>query len=109
MVKQLFESFRHGCVILAAVLSALSAGCTRVQLETKAQAYNQAIAESNNRQILLNAVRASQRAPMSFVGFGDLAATPSVSGGAGGTFNFDPFGLTTYTLSPNVSLNGGFS
>ena len=70
------------------------------ELESKADAYNAAIAQSNNRQILLNAVRASQRAPMSFVGFGDVAATPTFSGSANGTFNFDPLGLTTYVVVP---------
>lgn len=83
--------------------------CTRGELEHKADAYNQAIAESNNRQTLLNAVRASQRAPMSFVGFGDVAATPTFSGAAGGTFNFDPLGLTTYNLNPTLNVNGGFT
>jgi hypothetical protein len=92
-----------------AIVAGLLTGCTRAELEHKADAYNQAIAESNNRQILLNAVRASQRAPMSFVGFGDVSAAPSWSGSAGGTFNFDPFGLTTYNVNPSVSVNGGFS
>jgi hypothetical protein len=87
----------------------LIAGCTRAELENKADAYNQAIAESNNSQILLNAVRASQRAPMSFVGFGDVAATPNWSGTAQATYNFDPLGLTTYNVNPAVSVNGGFS
>src|SRR4051812_21977484 len=90
------------------IVSLVCAGCTRGELEHKADAYNQAIAESNNRQILLNAVRASQRAPMSFVGFGDVAASPTFSGSAGGTFNFDPLGLTTYNVNPTVNVNGGF-
>jgi hypothetical protein len=91
------------------IVASLLSGCTRAELEHKADAYNQAIAESNNRQILLNAVRASQRAPMSFVGFGDVSATPNWSGSANGTFNFDPFGLTTYNVNPSVSVAGGFS
>jgi hypothetical protein len=91
------------------IVAGFLAGCTRTELEHKADAYNQAIAESNNTQILLNAVRASQRAPMSFVGFGDVAATPNWSGAAAGTFNFDPLGLTTYNVNPSVSVNGGFS
>ncbi|MGY8685378.1 hypothetical protein Q2941_47805 [Bradyrhizobium sp. UFLA05-153] len=90
-------------------LLACPTGCTRGELEHKADAYNQAIAESNNRQILLNAVRASQRAPMSFVGFGDVAASPTFSGTAGGTFNFDVLGLTTYNVNPTVNVNGGFT
>lgn len=91
------------------MLACLLIGCTRAELEHKADAYNQAIAESNNRQILLNAVRASQRAPMSFVGFGDVSAQPNWSGSAAGTFNFDPFGLTTYNVNPSVNVNGGFT
>jgi hypothetical protein len=90
-------------------LSIFGAGCTRGELEHKADAYNQAIAESNSRQILLNAVRASQRAPMFFVGFGDVAATPSFSGGAAGTFNLDLLGLTTYNVNPTLNVNGGFT
>ncbi len=108
--------FQLKCRVLSArraialmMLLACAAGCTRGELEHKADAYNQAIAELNNRQILLNAVRASQRAPMSFVGFGDVAATPTFSGAAGGTFNFDPLGLTTYNINPTLNVNGGFT
>lgn len=95
--------------LVLSIAAAFLPGCTRAELEHKADAYNQAIAESNNRQILLNAVRASQRAPMSFVGFGDVAAAPNFSGTAAGTFNFDPLGLTTYNLNPALNVNGGFS
>ncbi|MCP3447199.1 hypothetical protein [Bradyrhizobium sp. CCGUVB14] len=98
---------RHAAALM--MVLGCGTGCTRGELEHKADAYNQAIAESNSRQILLNAVRASQRAPMSFVGFGDVAAAPTFSGSAGGTFNFDPFGLTTYNLNPTVNVNGGFT
>jgi hypothetical protein len=97
-------------VIISALFGALSAGCTRFELEDKASAYNAAIGESNNRQILLNAVRASQRAPMSFVGFGDMAAQPTFSGGATGMWNFDPFGaVTSSVLNTSVSATGGFT
>jgi hypothetical protein len=96
--------------LLAALLSgALCAGCTRAELESKADAYNAAIAQSNNRQILLNSVRASQRAPMSFVGFGDVAASPNYSGSAAGTFNFGTSALTSYVLNPTVNYSGGFT
>jgi hypothetical protein len=96
-------------VFISSLVGSLCAGCTRLELEDKAAAYNAAIAESNNRQVLLNAVRASQRAPMSFVGFGDMAATPNFNGSASGTFNFDPFGLTTYTLGSTLNAGGGFT
>lgn len=98
----------HAAIVLMGI-AVLGAGCTRGELEHKADAYNQAIAESNSRQILLNAVRASQRAPMSFVGFGDVAATPTFSGAANGTFNFDLLGMTTYNVNPTLNVNGGFT
>jgi hypothetical protein len=112
VVKRLIsERWIHGRAVRLSlsIVAALVAGCTRAELEHKADAYNQAIAESNNRQILLNAVRASQRAPMSFVGFGDVSAAPNWSGSAAGAFNFDPLGLTTYNVNPSVSVNGGFT
>jgi hypothetical protein len=87
----------------------LCCACTRAELVSKADACDEAIYDSNNKQILLNAVRASQRAPMSFVGFGDMLASPSFAGAAGGTGNFSPAGLTSYTLNPAVAYTGGFS
>src|SRR5690349_21749645 len=99
-------SFRFGFM---AMVLACSAACTRAELVSKADAYDEAIWDSNNKQILLNAVRASQRAPMSFVGFSDVLASPSFSGSAGSTVNLSPAGLTGYSLNPNVSYGGGFS
>jgi hypothetical protein len=96
-------------LVAALILAACCAACTRAELENKADAYNAAIAQSNNRQILLNAVRASQRSPMSFVGFGDVSASPNYSGAANATVNFSPAGLTSYVLNPSVNYNGGFS
>jgi hypothetical protein len=89
--------------------AACVAGCTRAELESKSEAYDTAIAESNNAQILLNAVRASQRAPMSFVGLGDLSAQPAVTASTNGTFNLSPSGLLGYNLNPSVSVSGGFA
>ncbi|MBH5370969.1 hypothetical protein [Bradyrhizobium glycinis] len=91
------------------LMALLCSACTRAELVDKADAYDQAIWDSSNRQILLNAVRASQRAPMSFVGYGDVLASPNFSGSAGGAFNFSPSGLTNYALNPGVSYAGGFS
>src|SRR5262249_33462445 len=97
-------------LLISSVVGLLAGGCTRAELEDKAGAYNQAIGESNNRQILANAVRASQRGPMSFVGFGEMAATPTFSGGATGMWNFDPFGaVTSSVLGTSVNAGGGFN
>ena len=97
--------------LFALLVGGLSAGCTRVELETKAEAYNSAIAGSNNEAILLNAVRASQRAPMSFVSLGQVLSSPTFAGASVGTFNFDTLirgGLTTYSLAPTANVGGGF-
>jgi hypothetical protein len=102
-------------VVRAALVALLvgepSTGCTRIELETKAEAYNAAIAGSNNAAILLNAVRASQRAPMSFVSLGQVLSAPTFAGTAIGTLNFDTLirgGLTTYSLTPTANVGGGF-
>jgi hypothetical protein len=91
---------------LACVVFCCSA-CTRVELVNKADAYDAAIWDSNNRQILLNAVRASQRAPMSFVALGEVSASPNFSGTGASTLNFLPGSLTGYSLNPSVSYSGG--
>jgi hypothetical protein len=100
---------RQFSFILIASIALSGAACTRAELVDKADAFDAAIWDSSNKQILLNAVRASQRAPMSFVGFGDVLASPNLSGAAAGNFNFSPAGLTGYSLTPAVTYNGGFS
>jgi hypothetical protein len=92
------------------IVAGLASGCTRIELENKAEAYDAAIAESSNELILLNAVRASQRAPMSFVSLGQVLANPNVSANATSTFNFDRLlGLTTYSVTPSAAVGGGFT
>lgn len=108
MARRVRGGFSSLPLLLATIVLSCSA-CTRAELVSKADAYDEAIWDSNNKQILLNAVRASQRAPMSFVGFGDVLASPSFSGSAGSTVNLLPSGLSTYSLNPNVSYAGGFS
>jgi hypothetical protein len=100
---------RRGAILGSMLIAALLAGCTRAELEHKATAYNDAIAGSTNEAILINAVRASQRAPMSFTGLGQVITQPNFSGSLGADFGFDPLGLKTYALRPNVNANGGFS
>jgi hypothetical protein len=48
-------------------------------------------------------MRASQRAPMSFVALGAVSASPNFSGTGAGTFNFLPSGLSGYSLNPRAS------
>ncbi len=102
---------QQGALRLAAlgVAIATCVSCTRAELVHKADAYDAAIWDSNNRQILANALRASQRAPMSFVALGEVTANPAVSGSTAGTFSFIPSGLSAYSLNPAVNYNGGFT
>jgi hypothetical protein len=99
---------RVAAVMLIAPM--LAGGCTRIELENKAEAYNAAISEANNEAILLNAVRASQRAPMSFVGLGEVQASPNLSADITGTFNWERVtGITTWSATPTARTTGGFS
>jgi hypothetical protein len=109
MIRGCVASRFFRIILAASFAGALAAGCTRAEIENRAWDYNTALAESTNEAILLNAVRASQYAPMSFTSMGDVTATPNLSGSAEGTFNLDPHGLTTYALSPKLTVGGGFN
>src|SRR2546421_456194 len=89
-----------GIAAAALLLATLAGGCTRIELENKAEAYDAAISESSNELILLNAVRASQRAPMSFVSLGKINSNPSVGASLSSTFNFERVtGLTNWSAT----------
>jgi hypothetical protein len=102
-----FRQFARG-VLIVLLVGTFVAGCTRYELQSKAAAYNEAVGGAANEAILLNAVRASQRAPMSFTSLGQVLAQPTFSGSASSTVNFDPFGLTSYSITPMASVAGGF-
>lgn len=91
------------------ILLLMLCSCTRVELIDKSAAYDSAVATSASEAILLNAVRASQRAPMSFVSIGQVIATPTYSGSIGTTVNFDPTGFTSQNVNPSLSIGGGFN
>lgn len=87
------------------------AGCAETQMRYNALTYDDAVADSANELLLLNAVRASQRYPMSFIQVGGILSTPQVAGNLGGTMNFaNHIGFTTASLTPNAStLSPGYS
>jgi hypothetical protein len=86
------------------------AGCSQVQMGYNVLSYDAAIADTANQQLLLNAVRASQHYPKSFTQPGNLKATPPVSGGLDSTFNLTRIdGLGTYSFTPKVAVDGGYS
>ncbi len=60
-------------VLVVAALS--SASCTRGYITGEALEYNKALSQNMQEEILLNAVRASKRRPMSFTAIGGLQGT----------------------------------
>lgn len=95
---------------LLVIGSALSAGgCAEVQMQYNVLTYDNAIADTANQLLLLNAVRASQRYPKSFTNVGAIQAGPPVSGSLPSSFNFASVaGLTTYGFTPSVSASAGY-
>jgi hypothetical protein len=84
-------------------------GCAEMQMGYNVITYDNAVADTANQLLLLNAVRASQHYPMSFTAVGQVVANPPVSGSLGGTVNFSrPLGLTTYSVNPSISANAGY-
>jgi hypothetical protein len=85
-------------------------GCASYQMNYNVSSYDEAIANSANELLLLNAVRASQRYPMSFTQVGGISAGPQVGGALDGTFNFNPLGLSTFSVNPKASnLSAGYN
>ena len=88
----------------------LAGGCAEVQMRYNVLTYDTAIADTSNQLLLLNAVRASQRYPMSFTSVGQVIAGPQVVGGLSSNINFASLtGLSTYNLTPNLSATPGYS
>src|ERR1700758_4313359 len=97
---------RSFCVGLAAwVLS----GCAKTQMDYNVLSYDNAIADSANQLLLLNAVRASQHYPRSFTSVGQLQAVPPITGNLASTLTFSGLaGLQGYSLNPTVQASGGY-
>jgi hypothetical protein len=89
----------------------LAGGCAAAQMRDNVMSYDDALAVSANEMLLLNAVRSSQRFPMSFASIGQIYGAPQLAGSLGAQLNFtDAIGFTTGALTPNVSTIGpGYS
>jgi hypothetical protein len=92
------------------LLSCFLTGCAEVQMGYNVLSYDNAIADTANQLLLLNAVRASQHYPRSFSSVGALTAGPPLSGGLASALNFSALaGLQTYSVNPTAQVNGGYS
>jgi hypothetical protein len=97
-------------LLSAALASCLLCACAEVQMGYNVLTYDNAVADTANQLLLLNAVRASQHFPKSFTSVGQLAASPPLSGNVASTLNFTTLaGLTTYSLNPSASAGAGYS
>jgi len=98
--------------ILTLSVSVMLAACATAEIRTRAVSYNEALADFGNKQILLNAVRASKRYPVYYSALGDLSANEMVDGKIGGAFPFSisngrHIELPGFTLSPNLNIGSG--
>lgn len=99
-------AYRMLCVGLA---SYCLTACAEVQMDYNVLTYDNAIADSSNQLLLLNAVRASQHYPRSFTSVGALLAGPPVSGGIGSTLNFNQLAqLLNFNLTPSIAASAGY-
>jgi hypothetical protein len=92
-------------------LAVLAGGCAATQMHQNVMSYDDALAVSANETLLLNAVRSSQRFPMSFASVGQIYGAPQWAGALGGQLNFtEAVGFTAGALTPNVATIGpGYS
>ena len=88
---------------------ALISACARTEIGTRATEYNSALSDYGNREILLNAVRASKRLPMYFSSIGQLTANEVVDGSIGGDLPFVAGKLPDFTISPGFNISSGIS
>lgn len=106
---------------MIASIAVIAVGCARKEIKLHAVSYNKAISDFGNKQILLNAVRASKRYPMYFSAVGDMTGKGILSGGVTTTFPFtkrkryEPGGqgsqieLNSFGINPSASLESGLS
>jgi len=85
-------------------------GCARVELSLNAGGYNKALAVAGNKEVLLNAVRASRGYPLHFTGIGDFTGQSVFSSAKiMGSIPFVRDTTLAHTLTPSVSVQGNFS
>ncbi len=101
---------RIGLAIFVTTVTA----CTQLYVTDEAVQYNRAIADFTNKEILLNAVRASKRRPLSYMaisgGIGTLTRGGTMSTAFSFPRNIDNFRLNTFAVNPsiNASSNNNF-
>ncbi len=90
------------------------AACARSEIRLHAVSYNKAISDYGNKQVLLNAVRASKRFPMYFSKVGDMTGNGMLSGSVQTQFPFrvedgSHVVLPNFNINPQASADSGLS
>ena len=102
------QDLRYCLRVFAAfpVLLALN-GCIKSELVTHGISYNQALADTHNKLILLNTVRAAYRYPMYFSDTGPLTTRATDEISLGLDYKFGPDAAQSHTLKPSFKYSGG--
>jgi hypothetical protein len=117
MFNTVFVSKRFSYALVSAALALCATlfmtGCESAHMSYHTVSFNEALEDSDTKVILLNAVRASKRYPMSF------SATGTVLGSGGTKANLDtsfPFNvvdgvpqLPSFSIAPKLQAESGFS
>ncbi len=99
---------RYVRVLLTAAAVCI-AGCAKYELSDRQVAFNNALEDADNRQILLNALRASRRYPLFFTAVGQITSM-GVLDGSSVSVNI-PFGVphNLYSVNPILRLQEGLT
>jgi hypothetical protein len=85
--------------------------CEKLELDERAIRFNGALADAENRQVLLNAVRASKRYPLFFTSISKISSSGMADGSTlGFSIPFGPrAGLFSRTFTPSLRLSEGMN
>ena len=108
--KNVCLTYRSAALTAIAICLMAITGCARVELSLNAGGYNKALARAGNKEVLLNAVRASRGYPLHFTSIGDFTGK-SVFNTARvmGSIPFVRDTNTPHALTPSVSVQGNIS
>ena len=102
----------HRCFActLSLALSSFGVACTQFELSDRQMKFNNALQDADNRQVLLNAARASKQYPLYFTAVGTVTSTGLADGSSVGfTIPFGPQNHNIYSMTPSIKLQEGLT